>query len=339
MVLRRIVLSLLLVCALAMNGGCVDGKAPEGTGNEHSEILPDNSNWKWNNITNKNIDISRIQISKDGTIYVLSEGVIYSLEGQDMHPLHLEEEVSAFCLLDNQDSTKIIAGTADGNVYVKSIEDTGWEKSSISAYSSPVDTIIAGSPDASLYLGQSSKAGGGLWKSVDQGKTWEKLTDITVRGVTVHPQNPEIIYMVDRLTYMSHDGGNTWKKIDTGANYGVLIHPLQPDTAYLAFARGVVTVTHDGKINSQQQFYLPGGMTRMEYNPSTLNQWALGMWDYPSGTGGLYYTFNGGGRWSEIGEQMQDTRILDLYFSRDGKKLYIGTAGKGLWVLNIEKLK
>jgi len=339
MIKKRVLISLLLIIVLIVCWGCDKDQTSPHTDSDYPGVLVENNNWKWNNIIKSDIDISRIQISKDGTIYVLSEGVMYYLEGQELCSLNLDEEISAFCLFDNLNSTKIIVGTINGNVYVKSKEDVSWEKGSIDLHPFPVDIIIVSSADESLYLGQSSKKGGGLWKSIDGGITWNKLSDITVRGIAVHPENPEILYIVDRLTYFSTDGGSIWHKMNTGANYGVLIHPHQPDTVYIPFARGVVTATHDGKINSQQQFYLPGGMTRLEYNPATLSQWALGMWDYPSGTGGLYYTFNGGGRWIEAGEEMKNTRVMDLRYSRDGKFLYIGTAGKGLWMLNIEQLK
>lgn len=299
----------------------------------------DDTPWKWKQLGFVKSSVEKVQVASDGRVFALSDGKLHLLEEGSWNAAHPGTDISTFYLSEKDGKELIVAGGFDGKLYLYSTENDSWNEVDIGASPEPIDIIAASPSTGDIYVGQSSKHGGGLWRGTGGGAKWEKLTDITVRGIAVHPEDPEIIYMVDKVTYLSTDGGKSWAKVETGANYGVLIHPLYPETAYLAYAQGVVSARHDGTITSQQQFYLPGGMTRLEFNPASLNEWALGIWDYPSGVGGLYYTFNGGGHWLEVGEKMKDTRILDLCFDQDGKTLYIGTADSGFWALNIEEMK
>jgi hypothetical protein len=333
---KRMLLVFLMMSLLLSAAACRQDSPPADNTPKPSEVGDD---WKWKHVGFENGSVDKVQVTDDGRIFALVDGKIYFEKQGKWTETQPDTGITAFCLLKNTDEITIVAGTDNGKVYLYSVEADNWSESVVQAVTGPIDIIIAGPSSGEVYIGQSSKNGGGLWKSSDGGISWEKLTDITVRGIAVHPEVPEIMYIVDKLTYLSTDGGINWKKMETGANYGVLIHPLYPDTAYLAYAHGVVTAEHDGSIVSQQQFYLPGGMTRLEFSPVNPSEWALGIWDYPSGIGGLYYTFNGGARWLEMAEEMKDKRILDLCYSEDGRMLYIGTAGDGLWALNIDKLK
>jgi photosystem II stability/assembly factor-like uncharacterized protein len=332
---KKTILVFIAFMVLTSLTACRRNTPPAG---DPSGISPDDTGWKWKQLGFEGGGVDKIQLSSDGRVFSLSEGKLYYLEEGKWITAHPGTGISTFYLLEKDGKEVIVAGGDNGKVYLYKVEDDSWNEAEIMALPEPIDIITASPSTGEIYIGQSSKNGGGLWRSTGDGADWEKLTDITVRGIAVHPEDPEIIYIVDKLTYLSTDGGKSWAKVETGANYGVLIHPLYPETAYLAYAQGVVSARHDGTITSQQQFYLPGGMTRLEFNPASLNEWALGIWEYPSGVGGLYYSFNGGGHWLEVGEKMKDTRILDLCFNKDGKILYIGTAGSGLWALNLEEL-
>ncbi len=328
-----VILGLLLILPLA---ACQTDKPPV----ENPPVQPENdTGWKWKNLGFENRSVDGVQVRNDGKVFAQLESRLYFREGDQWHAVGPDVDVSTFCVIDKESGTTVVIAGNDGKVYLLSMQDNSWNEVSIPTNPHPVNIIATSPSTGDIYVGQSSKNEGGLWKSSDGGITWNKLTDITVRGIAVHPENPEILYIVDKLTYLSTDGGKNWTKMETGANYGAMIHPLYPDTAYLAFSQGVVSSNHDGTITSQQRFYLPGGMTCLKFNPASLNEWALGIWDYPSGVGGLYYTFNGGAHWLEIGEQVKDTRILALSYDKDGKILYMGTSGNGLWALNTERLK
>jgi hypothetical protein len=99
----------------------------------------------------------------------------------------------------------------------------------------------------------------GLYKTIDGGKTWNKVLDLKDRGVgdfEIVPTNSDIIlawaYKTYRRTwtyidrqpknflYKSIDGGKTWEKImqgmpedvDTGRN-GIAIYPKNPNIVYV----------------------------------------------------------------------------------------------------------
>lgn len=125
--------------------------------------------------------------------------------------------------------------------------------------------ISPSNPDI-LYVGtgealhaRASYHGNGMWKSVDAGKTWQKIgleETYYIPKVMVHPQNPDIVYVAaegklysnnkdcQRGLYKTSDGGKNWKRIldlkDRGVgDFDMDLH--NPDTliacAYRIFRR------------------------------------------------------------------------------------------------------
>ncbi len=101
-----------------------------------------------------------------------------------------------------------------------------------------------------VYVGTAS---GGLWKTINNGVTWEPIFDDQVTSsigdVTVAPSNPDIVWVGtgepnNRQSsswgygvYKSIDGGKTWKNMglqDTHHIGRIVIHPANPDVVYVA---------------------------------------------------------------------------------------------------------
>ena len=104
-------------------------------------------------------------------------------------------------------------------------------------------------------------AGGdrGLYKTLDAGKTWKKVLDISketgVNNVVRDPSNPKIMYATSEQrrrhvftkigggpesnVYKSEDGGDTWRKIVKGlpsvdkGGMGIAVSPVNPNVVYL----------------------------------------------------------------------------------------------------------
>jgi len=118
-------------------------------------------------------------------------------------------------------------------------------------------------------------ASGGLWKTANNGVTWEPLFDDQVTSsigdVTVSPSHPDIVWVGtgepnNRQSsswgdgvYKSEDGGRTWKKMGLGETHHIgriAIHPTNPDVVYVAALghlwgpnkeRGLFRTTDGGK--------------------------------------------------------------------------------------------
>ncbi|MCG3162642.1 MAG: hypothetical protein JMDDDDMK_03935 [Acidobacteria bacterium] len=105
-------------------------------------------------------------------------------------------------------------------------------------------------------------AAGGVWKSMDGGKSWKPLGDllpnIAVNALAMDPQNPEVIYAGTGEGYFnsdavrgagvfrSFDGGATWRRLDgTGtADFyyvnDIVISPAKSNRIYAATRSGVM---------------------------------------------------------------------------------------------------
>src|SRR5215471_20825129 len=96
--------------------------------------------------------------------------------------------------------------------------------------------------------------GGGLWKTIDGGTTWNPVTDgqihsSSVGAVAVSESNPDVVYigmgescirgniMQGDGVYKSSDAGKTWTHIglaDSQAISRIRINPTNPDVVYAA---------------------------------------------------------------------------------------------------------
>lgn len=322
---------LLIICSFA---GCDTNNPPAV-----NDVQGNQADWLLKQLGFANDGVEQIQVTTDGKVLVSSAGRIYQSRGEEFEDIGPPEPVSIFYVLERENAQTLIAGSNSGVLYMKDIRDKDWQKTNLKACAQPLNTIAGDIGNGYIYVGQASKLGGGLWRSRDGGKNWEKMTGDTARCVVVHPENSQVLYAVDRATRLSADQGKTWTKIDTAANYGVLIHPLSPEIGYIAFSQGVVVAEHDGKVTETRRFELLGSLTCLEMNFAVLGEWAVGIWDYPSGVGGLYFSLDSGSSWMKIEDRLINTRITDMRFDKAGNRLYIGTAEKGLWVLNVEKIR
>ena len=112
---------------------------------------------------------------------------------------------------------------------------------------------VSGSPNRinEYYFGA---VGGGLWKTIDGGQTWDPVTDgqinsSSVGAVAVSESNPDIVYigmgetelrgniMQGDGVYKSIDGGKNWIHIgleETQSIAKIRVHPTNPDIVYVA---------------------------------------------------------------------------------------------------------
>jgi len=104
-----------------------------------------------------------------------------------------------------------------------------------------------------LYTIYAASRTGGLWKTVNNGVTWEAISDSVeasaVGAVAVAPSNPSIVWMGtgdQANARSSYSGTGVYKSIDAGKTWQVMgladshhiarivIHPTNPDIVYVA---------------------------------------------------------------------------------------------------------
>jgi photosystem II stability/assembly factor-like uncharacterized protein len=181
--------------------------------------------------------------------------------------------------------------------------------------------------------------GGGLWKTVDGGQTWNPVTDGQIRSssvgaVAVAESNPDIVFigmgetcirgniMQGDGVYKSTDAGKTWTHVglaDTQAIAKIRIHPANPDIVYVAAfghpsapnpERGVFKSIDGGKTWKKTLFRddktAAIDLAIDRHNPNVLYAalWEAYRvsWQMSSGGpgSGLFKSIDGGETWTEL---------------------------------------
>ncbi len=211
--------------------------------------------------------------------------------------------------------------------------------------------IYVGTGDVS-NVGEADNRGEGMYKSVDGGKTWQRIGLTGTRhigDIWVDPQNPDIVLVAalgptygkspDRGVYKTTDGGKTWRKVlytnDVTGAINLAFDPKNPEVGYVALWHHYVTLGHpiaaiiganDGamiyKTTDGGSTWTPAGTTGL---PDMKTTGRIGLAVTPGGAriyaivaaekgGGLYRSEDGGQTWREI---CKDRRVFGSgYFGR-----------------------
>ncbi len=181
-----------------------------------------------------------------------------TLEFRELGPAVMGGRVDDFAVVESNPNI-VFVGMASGGVWKTTNNGTTWEpvfdKEGVSTIG---DLAIAPSDPSIVWMGsgepnnrQSSSWGNGIYKSLDGGKTWQKMgLEAThhIGRVVIHPRSPDVVYAAalghlwgpnaERGVYKTTDGGKTWSQVlkineDTGVS-DIAMDPESPDTLYAA---------------------------------------------------------------------------------------------------------
>ncbi|NOY97712.1 MAG: DUF1080 domain-containing protein [Chloroflexi bacterium] len=200
----------------------------------------------------------------------------------------------------------------------------------------------------------------GIYRSRDGGYTWEALSnapffEASTLRIAVHPQDSQFLFAgTARGLFRSRDGGQTWETVnDIKVDYSdpnldpdlraaaleapivhdVAFDPFDPQTMYAASVPGVVWRSDDG---GQTWAQSAAGM-----DP---NEGILYLLPDPTRPGviyasadfsGVFLSTDSGQTWQSISNGLTNPNARGLALSDDGRTLYVGTMGSGVYRLDL----
>ncbi|MDH5597602.1 MAG: hypothetical protein OEY34_00675, partial [Cyclobacteriaceae bacterium] len=208
-------------------------------------------------------------------------------------------------------------------------------------------TVVEGieSVPGTFFMGTT---GGGLWKTVNYGNSWENISDGffstgSIGAIDVSKSNPKVVYcgtgsdgirsniISGKGVYKSEDGGKKWQHIGldrTGQIGAVEIHPDNENIVFVAAIgqafnpgedRGVYR-TLDGGKSWDKVLYISDstGFADLEFSPDDPNTiyaaaWQVERkpWTIVSGgrQGGIYKSIDGGANWKKLKDGLPEGLI------------------------------
>jgi len=166
------------------------------------------------------------------------------------------------------------------------LPDEEWQFLGPTNISGRVTDVDAPQPRGETYTLFAATASGGVWRSRNEGTTWEPVfhdaPTTSIGDVTIAPSDPSIVYvgtgeanifrssMAGIGVYRSDDGGDTWRHLglaDTHTIARIVVHPTDPDTLWVAASghewednpeRGVYQ-SRDGGASWEQVLFVGAG--------------------------------------------------------------------------------
>jgi photosystem II stability/assembly factor-like uncharacterized protein len=206
------------------------------------------------------------------------------------------------------------------------------------------DVAVPEGSDSTVYA---ASASGGVWKSYDQGKSWEPVFEdaasTSIGDLAVAPSDTHVVWigtgeanifrssMAGVGIYKSVDAGKTWKHMGLSGTYTIgriLVHPEDPDIVYVAAsghewshneARGVFKTTNGGK-TWDKVFYINEkiGAIDLVMDPENPNTLYASMWNrirkrwsdpVPKPGDGIFKTNDAGDTWRKLSKGLPNDSL------------------------------
>lgn len=240
-------------------------------------------------------------------------------------------------------SRVLYAGSRDGKVYRSGDAGVSWRDvtGDFPAYR-PVDDLEVDPRNPSKVYAivcdpeyYDKPAVGGLFRTVDAGRSWElvdSLDQCQVNDVAIDPRNPaKIVAGTVFGLYRSTNGGTSWRAHAGNPRWSdvktVRFDPLRPDTIYAIDSEaGFVRSTNGGAAWTVRNAGLPDprpvltGLTVSTGEPKTLFLQTLSVHGAP-----LYRSLDGGLTWSPAARGLGGRAVNDIAAGASPPRVYAAT--------------
>lgn len=165
----------------------------------------------------------------------------------------------------------------------------------------------------------------GLWKSTDQGVTWEGVRDgagvlpeaAEVYRIRISPVSSKIMYVASTFgkrgrLLRSEDGGASFREIYfTGEEqpgvYDIILDPTSPNHIIIATGEGgILESQNGGRTWSVKKIFTEGVQTLLVNDRFLDEMYAV------TESGNVWKTYDGGEQWADLGEGMQSPTIAGV---------------------------
>lgn len=208
---------------------------------------------------------------------------------------------------------------------------------------SDTDVIYAGSANHNTMVHDVYEQGHGIMVSRDGGRTWreisgEEFRDALVTDLAVSPTDSQVLYAAtSKGLFKTLNGGGRWTKISALSSgepvRTVAVSPEEPENLLAGISGKGLFISRDGGLSwSRVSAGLePNGNHRdIVFDP--VNPIVVYTSDISSG---VYRSEDGGETWVKLGQGLTHRAATSLSISSDGLHLYAGTAGGGVFRLDL----
>ncbi|HYM21177.1 MAG TPA: FlgD immunoglobulin-like domain containing protein [Candidatus Kapabacteria bacterium] len=189
-----------------------------------------------------------------------------------------------------------------------------------------------------------------LWKTVNSGASWVSVSPtfgssfVNCIGLSSSNSNVYMLGLDGGKVKYTADGGTTWLDKSTGIpgvsiNY-IACHPTDANFALIALNASssntsrVMLTTNGGtswaNVSGSIGYALPG----VPVNCVAIDSTSPSMVWYAATNNGIYYTIDGGQKWSIAGSGIGLAACFDVQVHANGKTIRVGTHGRSLWEAN-----
>ena len=189
--------------------------------------------------------------------------------------------------------------------------------------------------------------GGGIYRSTDGGRTWTaaneglRATSMDVLEIAVHPTRPDeaLASVLYEGLMRTTDCGKTWEAVENGPNHpnirSIRYDPKDPSRIYVGAEDGGMFRSTDGgktwrRINKGMD--AEASIRSLIVDPLDPRILYAGDWRM-----GFYISTDSGETWRCAGNGLTTRAILSMDLSCDGRYLFAGTEGGGVFRLRVRE--